>query len=166
MSSACSSWSAPEALLPYDLGSALIMTFAWIKAAHLIFVIFWVAGLFMLPRYYVYHQESAPGSDEEKRWIEREKKLRNIIITPAMILVWVFGLTLAYMTGAWTQNWFLAKFVIVVALSGYHGWMIDYGKKLEKGMRPVSGKALRIMNEVPGIAVVLIVVLVIIKPFS
>lgn len=151
--------------MPYDLGSALIMTFAWIKAGHLIFVIFWVAGLFMLPRYYVYHQESAPGSDEEKRWIEREKKLRNIIITPAMILVWVFGLTLAYMTSAWTQYWFLAKFAIVVALSGYHGWMIDYGKKLEKGLRPVSGRALRIMNEVPGIAVALIVVLVIVRPF-
>jgi putative membrane protein len=165
MSSACSSWCAPEAGLPHDLGSALIMTFAWIKAGHLIFVIFWVAGLFMLPRYYVYHQESAPGSDEEKRWIAREKRLRNVIITPAMILVWVFGLTLAYMTGAWTQNWFLAKFAIVVALSGYHGWMIDYGKKLEKGIRPVSGKALRIMNEVPGIAVALIVVLVIVRPF-
>jgi protoporphyrinogen IX oxidase len=165
MSSASSRWSAPEALLPYDLGSALIMTFAWIKAGHLIFVIFWVAGLFMLPRYYVYHQESAPGSDEEKRWIERERKLRRIIITPAMILVWIFGLTLAYMTSAWTQNWFLAKFAIVVALSGYHGWMIDYGKKLEKGIRPVSGKALRIMNEVPGIAVAVIVVLVIVRPF-
>jgi putative membrane protein len=141
------------------------MTFAWIKAGHLIFVIFWVAGLFMLPRYYVYHQESAAGSDEEKRWIERERKLRTIIITPAMILVWIFGLTLAYMTSAWTQNWFLAKFAIVVALSGYHGWMIDYGKKLEKGIRPASGKALRIMNEVPGIAVALIVVLVIVRPF-
>jgi protoporphyrinogen IX oxidase len=154
-----------EAGLLYDLGSVLIMTYAWLKAGHLIFVIFWVAGLFMLPRYYVYHQESAPGSDEERRWIEREKKLRSIIITPAMILVWVFGLTLAYITSAWTQHWFLAKFAIVVALSGYHGWMIDYGKKLEKGVRPVSGKALRIMNEIPGIAVALIVVLVIVRPF-
>jgi len=88
-----------------------------------------------------------------------------IIITPAMILVWLFGLTLAYMTGAWTQNWFLAKFAVVVVLSGYHGWMIDYGKKLEAGIRPVSGKALRIMNEIPGIAVALIVVLVIVRPF-
>ena len=147
-------------------GSVLFLLYPWLKAAHLIFVIFWIAGLFMLPRYYIYHQESAPGSDEEKRWIERERKLRSIIITPAMILVWVFGLALAHMIGAWTQPWFLAKFAIVVALSGYHGWMIDYGKKLEKGLRPVSGKALRMMNEVPGIAVVLIVVLVIIKPFS
>jgi protoporphyrinogen IX oxidase len=149
----------------HGLGSVLILLYAWLKAGHLIFVIFWIAGLFMLPRYYVYHQESAPGSDEEKRWIERERKLRSIIITPAMILVWIFGLLLAYMTSAWTQGWFLAKFAIVVALSGYHGWMIDYGNKLERGIRPVSGKALRIMNEVPGIAVALIVVLVIVRPF-
>ena len=151
--------------MPDDLGNALIMTYAWIKAGHIIFVIFWVAGLFMLPRYYVYHQETPPGSSEEKKWIERERKLRRIIITPAMILVWAFGLTLAYMIGAWTQGWFLAKFAVVVALSGYHGWMIDYGKKLEQGARPVSGKALRIMNEIPGIATAIIVVLVIVRPF-
>jgi len=149
----------------YEIGYVLTVTYAWLKAGHLIFVIFWIAGLFMLPRYYVYHQESAAGSDEEKRWIDRERKLRKIIITPAMILVWVFGLLLAYITHAWTQNWFLAKFAIVVALSGYHGWMIDYGKKLERGIRPVSVKALRIMNEIPGIAVALIVVLVIVRPF-
>jgi putative membrane protein len=140
----------------YEIGSLLIVTYAWLKAGHIIFVIFWIAGLFMLPRYYVYHQESAPGSDEEKRWIEREKKLRTIIITPAMI---------AYTINAWAMHWFWAKFALVVALSGYHGWMIDYGKKLERGLRPVSGRALRIMNEIPGIAVALIVVLVIVRPF-
>jgi protoporphyrinogen IX oxidase len=165
MSSSCSPWCAAESVLPYDLGTALIMTYAWIKAGHIIFVIFWVAGLFMLPRYYVYHQETPPGSAEEKKWIEREKKLRTIIITPAMILVWAFGLILAYMIGAWSQGWFLAKFAVVVALSGYHGWMIDYGKKLEQGARPVSGRTLRIMNEVPGVAVAIIVVLVIVRPF-
>ena len=151
--------------MTYEIGYFLIVTYAWLKAGHLIFVIFWIAGLFMLPRYYIYHQESAPGSDEEKRWIERERKLRKIIITPAMILVWLFGLILAYQIQAWTQYWFLAKFAIVVGLSGYHGWMIDYGKKLEQGLRPVSGKALRIMSEIPGIAVALIVVLAIVKPF-
>ena len=151
--------------MTYDIGYVLTVTYAWLKAGHLIFVIFWIAGLFMLPRYYIYHQESAPGSDEEKRWIDRERKLRKIIITPAMILVWIFGLLLAYEINAWAMHWFWAKFVIVVALSGYHGWMIDYGKKLEKGIRPVSGKALRIMNEIPGIAVALIVVLVIVRPF-
>ena len=155
----------PDADVSYSFGSVLILLYPWLKAGHVIFVIFWVAGLFMLPRFYVYHQESAPGSEEEKRWIEREKKLRTIIITPAMILVWIFGLLLAHITGAWSQPWFLAKFAIVVALSGYHGWMVDYGRKLEKGIRPVSGRALRIMNEVPGLAVVLIVVLVIVRPF-
>ena len=68
-------------------------------------------------------------------------------------------------TQAWTQSWFIAKFTLVFALSGYHGWMVGYGKKLAAGQRPVSGRALRMMNEIPGIAVVLIVVLVIVKPF-
>ena len=147
------------------LGAALTLTYAWLKAGHVIFVIFWIAGLFMLPRFYVYHQETAPGSDEEQRWIERERKLRHIIITPAMILVWLLGLSLAWVTQAWTQGWFIAKFILVFALSGYHGWMIGYGKKLAAGQRPVSGRALRLMNEIPGIAVVLIVVLVIVRPF-
>lgn len=148
-----------------DLATALAMTYAWIKAGHIIFVIFWIAGLFMLPRFYVYHQEAAPGSDEEKRWIDREAKLRNIIITPAMILVWLLGLTLAYITDAFTQSWFHAKFALVILLSAYHGYMVGYGKKLVRGERPVSGKALRIMNEVPGLATVAIVILVVVRPF-
>lgn len=149
----------------YDLGAALTLTYLWLKAGHVIFVIFWIAGLFLLPRFYVYHQEATPGSDEEKKWVERERKLRHIIITPAMILVWVLGLSLAYVIEAWQQGWFLAKFALVLALSGYHGWMIGYGRKLARGQRPVSGRALRLMNEIPGVAVVLIVVLVIVKPF-
>jgi putative membrane protein len=149
----------------YDLNTALIVTYDWIKAAHLIFVIFWIAGLFMLPRYYVYHQEAAPGSAEEKRWIERERKLRTIIITPAMLLVWALGLTLAYIGGYWGQTWFQLKFALVFALSGYHGWMIGYGRKLANGVRPVSGRALRMINEIPGIAAALIVVLAIVRPF-
>jgi putative membrane protein len=147
------------------LGTAFAMTYLWIKAAHLIFVIFWIAGLFMLPRYYIYHQESAPGSDEEKRWIDRERKLRSIILTPAMIAVWTFGLILAYTIGAWTMGWFHAKFLLVLGLTGYHGYMVAYGKRLARGERPVTGKALRMMNEVPGIATAIIVVLVIVKPF-
>ena len=149
----------------YTLESALTVTYLWIKAAHIIFVIFWIAGLFMLPRFYVYHQEALPGSDEEKKWIERERKLRAIIITPAMAMVWILGLTLVWITEAWTQGWFHAKLLIVIGLSGYHGYMVGYGKKLAKGIRPVSGKALRIMNEVPGIATVIIVILVIVRPF-
>jgi len=155
----------------HDFGWILTVLYAWLKAGHIIFVIFWVAGLFMLPRYYVYHQESAPGSDEEKRWIERETKLRTIIITPAMILVWLFGIALVWVNYAngialLREPWFLAKFLIVFALSGYHGWMVGYGRALAAGKRQLSGKALRIMNEVPGIAVAIVVVLVIVRPFS
>ena len=152
-------------IFDYDLHTALIVTYEWIKAAHIIFVIFWIAGLFMLPRYYVYHQEAPSGSAEEKKWIERERKLRHIIITPSMLLVWALGLILAGILGAWTQTWFMLKFAIVLALSAYHGWMIGYGRKLARGERPVSGRALRMMNEVPGLATVLIVILVIVKPF-
>lgn len=152
--------------MSYDLGTALSLTYAWIKAAHVIFVIFWIAGLFMLPRFYVYHQESSRGSPEESRWVERERKLRTIIITPAMIMVWLLGLTLAYITDAWGQSWFHLKLAAVLALSAYHGWMVGYGRKLAKGERPASGRTLRIMNEVPGLATAIIVILVIVKPFQ
>jgi len=147
------------------LEAALSLTYAWLKAGHVIFVVFWMAGLFMLPRFYVYHQEAAPGSEEEKRWIERERKLRTIIITPAMILVWILGLSLAWITGAFGQHWFQAKFALVLLLSAYHGWMVGYGRKLARGDRSMSGKALRMMNEVPGLFAVLIIVLVIVRPF-
>ena len=148
-----------------SLGYILSMTYLWIKAGHIIFVIFWIAGLFLLPRYYIYHQESTPGSQEERRWIDRERKLRNIIITPSMTMVWILGLTLAYVGNWWSAAWLQLKFLIVLGLSGYHGYMVRYGKRLARGERPVSGKALRIMNEVPGIAVAVIVILVVLKPF-
>ena len=148
-----------------DLWTALGLTYLWLKAAHLIFVIFWIAGLFMLPRYYVYHQETVSGSAEDRLWVTREKKLRSIILTPAMLLVWALGLTLATTGGWWQAGWLHAKLALVLALSAYHGWMVRYGRKLAGGERPVSGKALRLMNEVPGIATALIVILVIIKPF-
>jgi putative membrane protein len=149
----------------YDLQAALSLTYAWLKAGHVIFVIFWIAGMFMLPRFYIYHQESVPGSDEEKKWIERERKLRTIIITPSMILVWIFGLALVWVTQAWTMGWFQMKFAVVLGLTAYHGWMVGYGRKLATGLRPVSGRSLRMMNEIPGLAVVLIVILVIVRPF-
>ena len=148
-----------------SLGYILDLTYLWIKAGHIIFVIFWIAGLFLLPRYYVYHQESTPGSQEERRWIDRERKLRNIIITPSMVMVWILGITLATVGHWWTSGWLMAKLAIVLGLSAYHGYMIGYGKKLARGERPVSGKALRIMNEIPGIATAVIVILVVLKPF-
>lgn len=143
------------------LGNAYL----WVKAAHIIFVIFWMAGLFMLPRFYVYHNAAAPGSAEDRAWIERERRLRSIIITPAMVLVWLFGLSLAFHLDLWHEPWFLAKFGAVFLLSGYHGWIVGYGKKMARGHRAKSDVALRWMNEIPGIATAVVVILVIVRPF-
>lgn len=139
--------------------------YSWVKAAHLIVVIFWIAGLFMLPRFMIYQCETMPGSAEDRAWSERVARLRGIIINPAMILVWILGLCLALDIGAFDQGWFHAKLALVLALSGYHGWAVGAAKKVARGHRPASTRALRIMNEIPGIATILIVILVIVKPF-
>ena len=139
--------------------------YLWVKAAHVTFVIFWMAGLFLLPRLYVYHQETTVGSPEDRAWIEREARVRSIILTPAMLLVWALGLMLAFHLDAWGERWFSAKLALVVALTAYQGWLGGYGKKRARGERPLSGKAVRMINEIPGIAAALIVVLVIVRPF-
>ena len=147
------------------LGKALVMILPWLKAGHVIFVIFWVAGLLMLPRFHVYHAEAATGSAEAARWVDREAKLRTIILAPSILMVWTFGLLLAWTTDAWSQGWFQAKLLLVVLLSAYHGWLVAFGKRLAAGGPAMSGSALRILGEVPGILVVLIVILVIVRPF-
>jgi putative membrane protein len=143
----------------------LAMTYLWLKAGHIIFVIFWMAGLFMLPRYFVYHQESAPGSPENALWSERERKLLKIILWPSLVVVWLFGLALAVTTGAFAQGWFHAKLALVLALTAYHVWLASYAAALARGERKLTGRRLRMLNEVPGIAAALIVVLAIVKPF-
>jgi putative membrane protein len=148
-----------------NLTGWLGLAYPWVKAAHVTFVIFWIAGLFLLPRFYVYHQEAAVGSPEDRAWIERESRIRSIILTPAIIVVWVLGLMLATNLDIWDQHWFQAKLALVIGLSAYQGWLGAYGRKLAKGERPLSGKAVRMLNEVPGVAVAIIVVLVIVRPF-
>jgi len=148
-----------------DFTGFLGPAYPWVKAAHVTFVIFWMAGLFLLPRLFVYHQETAVGSPEDRAWIEREARVRSIILTPAIGLVWVLGLMLAFDIDAWPQGWFMAKFALVILLSGYQGWLGGYAKKLANGQRPLSGKAVRMINEIPGIAAAIIVVLVIVRPF-
>jgi protoporphyrinogen IX oxidase len=148
-----------------DLTGWLGLAYPWVKAAHVTFVIFWMAGLFLLPRFYVYHQETAVGSPEDRAWIERETRARSIILTPAIAIVWILGLMLAFHLDIWGERWFQAKLLLVVALSAYQGWLGGYGRKLANGQRPLSGKAVRMINEVPGIAAALIVVLVIVRPF-
>jgi len=148
-----------------DLTGFLGLAYPWVKAAHITFVIFWMAGLFLLPRFYVYHQETVVGSPEDRAWIEREARVRSIILNPAMALVWILGLMLAFDIDAFRQGWFMAKFAMVIGLSAYQGWLGSYGRKLANGQRPLSGKAVRIINEIPGIAAAIIVVLVIVRPF-
>jgi putative membrane protein len=143
------------------LGAAYL----WVKAAHVTFVIFWIAGLFIVPRYYIHHQATTPGSAEDRAWIEREDRARTIILIPAMLIVWVLGLMLAVHLNIFSQGWFAAKLALVVVLSAYQGWITSYGRKLANGHRSLDDKRLRMMNEVPGILTALIVVLVIVRPF-
>lgn len=142
------------------------MTYLWLKAGHVIFVIFWMAGLFMLPRYFVYHQEATPESPENAVWTDRERKLLRIIMWPAMCLTWLLGLALAMVIGAFAQPWFHVKLAFVLGLSAYHVWLAGYHVALANGERRLTGKKLRLLNEVPGIAAAVIVIMVILKPFS
>lgn len=140
-------------------------TYPWVKAAHLVFVIFWMAGLFMLPRFLVYHQETLPGSPEETIWANREERLIAIIMNPAMVAVWALGLALIVNIGASGEWWFRLKFLTVIGLTVYQSWMIRYARALAAGRRTASGRTLRLLNEIPGLATIVIVILVIVRPF-
>ncbi len=140
------------------------MTYLWVEAGHVIFVIFWMAGLFIFPRYLIHHQESL-GTPEAARWVEREAKLRRVVLTPAMIAVLLLGIALATMGQHWQEGWLHAKLAVVLGLLAYHGWAVGYSRKLAGGRGTLSLRTLRMLNELPAIGVVLIVVLVVVKPF-
>lgn len=147
------------------MDEVLAVTYLWLKAGHVIFVIFWMAGLFMLPRYFVYHQECAPDAPENALWVERERRLLRIILWPAMTVAWVLGLALMLTIGAAGQGWFHLKLAFVLALSAYQVWLTGYHTALAQGERRLTGRSLRMLNEVPGVAAAVIVVMVILKPF-
>lgn len=141
------------------------MTYLWLKAGHIIFVIFWMAGLFMLPRQFVYHQECAPDAPENALWTDRESKLLKIILWPSLVIVWLLGLALAMTIGAFSQGWFHVKLLFVLALTVYHFWMASYAAALARGERKLTGRQLRMINEIPGVAAAFIVVMAVVKPF-
>lgn len=143
----------------------LAMTYYWLKAGHVIFMIFWMAGLFILPRQMVYMHASAAGSAEEALWAERTRTLARVILIPSIVLVWILGLALAVSIDAFSQGWFHAKLLLVLGLSGYHGWMSATAKKMARGERPLTEKQLRLLNEVPALVAIVVVILVIVKPF-
>src|SRR3546814_17849191 len=101
----------------------------WVLAGHIIFIIFLMAGLFMMPRFFIYHQESAIGSTEEVRWIRREGRLRKINLNPSLVHVWLLGLMLAFNIAPWPQGWFAAKLLLVTILHGSPGWGVGFSKK-------------------------------------
>jgi len=139
--------------------------YLFLKSGHVIFMVFWLAGLFMLPRQCIYMLDHAPGSPREAKWAERMGKLRKIILTPSLIIVWALGLSMAYGGGWFASGWLHAKLTLVLVLTGYHGWLVGQTKKMARGERPLTEKQLRMIGEVPGLLLVLIVVLVYLKPF-
>jgi protoporphyrinogen IX oxidase len=139
--------------------------YLFLKSGHVIFMVFWLAGLFMLPRQCIYMLDHEPGSAGEAKWAERMGKLRKIILTPSMIIVWVLGLSMAYSGGWFASGWLHAKLTLVLVMTGYHGWLVAQTKKMARGERPLSEKTLRMIGEVPGILLILIVLLVYLKPF-
>lgn len=143
----------------------LALSYEWLKAAHIIFVIFWMAGLLIFPRYLVHHQDALGRPDEAAAWIDREAKLRKMILTPSLIAVWLFGLLLAQSGSWWDAGWLHAKLLFVILLSAFHGWAVGYSKKLAKGQAPWPTRRLRMVNELPALGVVVIVYLVVVKPF-
>ena len=136
----------------------------WVKALHIIAVIAWMAGMLYLPRLFVYHAETAPGSQQSETFKVMERRLLKAIINPAMIVTWSAGLWLAWMY-SFQGGWLHAKIALVLVLSGVHGFFSGSQRRFERDQNRKSPKFWRTMNEVPTILMVLIVILVVVKPF-
>lgn len=139
--------------------------YLWIKAAHIVFVIFWCAGLLMMPRFFVYHTQAELGSTEDKAWISREARLQRIITNPAMILSWIFGLLLVHLSGVLAEPWFWVKAAAIVILTVLQMMTMGWRRKFAAGVREKPEKFYRAINEVPSIVIVVIVVMVVVRPF-
>ncbi|MEO0418549.1 MAG: CopD family protein [Pseudomonadota bacterium] len=137
---------------------ALLTIYPWLTAGHVIFMVFWLAGLFMLPRQCIYMLDAESGSEEEAKWAHRMGLLRKIILTPSLLIVWALGLTQAVAMEMFSQGWLHIKITLVLILTGYHGWLVGQTKKMARGERPLSDKTLRLAGEIPGILLILIIV--------
>lgn len=141
--------------------------YEWIKAFHIIFMTAWMAGMFYLPRLYVYHTEVKKGSAEDKRLQLMEKRLLRVIINPAMILTIAFGLMLMSIYGFYALGvWFHLKLLLVVVLTAIHGMLAMYRKSFALGKNKRSQRFFRVLNETITVIFVLIVILVVVKPFE
>ena len=137
----------------------------WIKAVHVIAVISWMAGMLYLPRLFVYHCDAEPGSVQDRTFAVMERRLLKVIMTPAMLVSWVLGLWLAWEAGHLTSGWFIAKLAAVLVLTGAHGYLAASARAFADGRNEKSARHWRIVNEVPTLAMVAAVILVIVKPF-
>ncbi len=142
--------------------------YPWLKAVHVIFVVAWMAALLYLPRLFYYHQrETAANRDIQDLFVTMETRLLQIIATPAMLGSWVFGLLLAMTPGVveWGVGWPWLKAAAILAMSWFHFWLAGRRRELAAGECLVSANRFRLMNEIPSILVVVIVVMVIVRPF-
>jgi putative membrane protein len=146
----------------------LLTLYPWVKSLHVISVIAWMAGMFYLPRLYVYHTESVTkGSETDALFQLMERRLLKMIINPAMNATWFFGILLVLTPGVidWSAVWPYTKFASVSAMSGLHGMLSRFRKDFEAGNNTKSGRYFRLLNEVPTVLMVIIVVSVIARPF-
>ena len=141
--------------------------YEWIKALHIIAVITWMAGMIYLPRLFVYHCEAETGSKQSETFKIMERRLQRGIMTPAMIATWVFGLMLAGTPGLvdWRMGWIWAKLALVVALSAFHMALARWRDAFNTNSNIHSARFFRIVNELPTLALIAIVLLVVVKPF-
>jgi putative membrane protein len=142
--------------------------YLWLKAAHVIAIIAWMAGMLYLPRLFVYHCDAPPGSAQSETFKVMEWRLLKLIINPAMIVTWLLGLSMIWLMGweAFTQSgWLHAKLVLVLAMSGVHGMLVRYARDFAADRNRKSQKFYRIINEVPTVLLILIVILAVVKPF-
>ena len=141
------------------------MLYLWIKALHIIAVIAWMAGMLYLPRLFVYHCEAEAGSKQSETFKVMERRLLKAIMLPALIATWVFGLWLAWEAGFFKAGWLHAKLALVLAMSGVHGWLSRLSGDFAAEKNRHSQKFYRYINEVPTLLMILVVLLVVLKPF-
>ena len=139
--------------------------YSWLKALHVIAMVAWMAGLLYLPRLFVYHSEAAVGSEKSETFKIMERRLLRAIINPAMIATWSFGLWLAWKVFAFQGGWLHAKITLVLLLSGLHGYLSKGVRMFAQDRNTKSTRHWRIVNEVPTVLMILIVILVVVKPF-
>jgi len=139
--------------------------YQWLLAFHIIAVIAWMAGMLYLPRLLVYHCEADPGSRQSETFKVMERRLLKAIVNPAMIVSWVLGLWLAWSGGWFAAPWLHVKLVLLLGMMGVHGILSKYVREFAADKRRKSPRFFRIINEVPTVLMILIVVLVVVKPF-